>query len=75
MSIDIHPEGEVVGHQNSEEDTAALSELERQAERIVTLREAFEYGFKAGLAKAGLTSNADSSYEAWLWSREVGRRA
>lgn len=47
-----------------------LQRLEREAERLVTVREVFEAGFKRGLAKAGLTSHADDDYDEWLLSRD-----
>lgn len=49
---------------------STFKHLEAYATRVVTLRETFEYGFKAGLSKAGLTSDADASYKDWIWSRE-----
>lgn len=53
------------------EKLSAFRKLEQQAERVLTIREVFEYGFKAGLSRAGLTSRADEDYELWLWSREA----
>lgn len=47
-----------------------FNQLELKAERVVTMRETFDIGFRAGLSKAGLTETSDAAYKAWIWSRE-----
>lgn len=48
---------------------AAINEEARAVDRIMTAREIFEMGFKLGQAKAGLTTDADAAFDAWLLKR------
>ncbi len=47
-----------------------LDSIEERAGLLMTVRELFDAGFKAGLESAGLTSHSDTAYENWLWDRE-----
>lgn len=46
-----------------------IKTAEAKVERLMTPREIFEAGFKEGLSKAGLTSDANAACDDWLLQR------
>lgn len=50
-------------------NSVEIHEEEARIERLMTVREIFEEGYKMGLSQAGLRSDASRAYKDWLLAR------